>query len=349
MTAKAAYKQAQKRIEQARKERATSLNLSGLGLKEVPPEIGQLSSLQLLDLGGNQLTTVSDSLSQLIRLQQLWLHLNQLATMPDSIGRLSTLNELSLTSNQLTTLPESLGQLGALRNIYLDDNRLVRLPKSFGRLNNLKVLILHNNPALKLPESVLGRRTSDADEAAKPADILAYYFATRQAARPLLEAKLILVGRGGVGKSSLVDRLVHNTFDSKKTQTDGIAITEWQVKLNRKETARLNIWDFGGQEIMHSTHQFFLTERSLYLVVLNGREGFEDEDAEYWLKLVASFGKGSPAIVVQDQDDSVRPRRDRTEKALPIYSRIHPQRLLGEASAGNLKVTEGNTGPNRWA
>ena len=313
MTAKAAYKQAQKRIEQARKERATSLNLSGLGLKEVPPEIGQLSSLQLLDLGGNQLTTVSDSLSQLIRVQQLWLHLNQLATMPDSIGRLSTLNELSLTSNQLTTLPESLGQLGALRNIYLDDNRLVRLPKSFGRLNNLKVLILHNNPALKLPESVLGRRTSDADEAAKPADILAYYFATRQAARPLLEAKLILVGRGVVGKSSLVDRLVHNTFDSKKTQTDGIAITEWQVKLNRKETARLNIWDFGGQEIMHSTHQFFLTERSLYLVVLNGREGFEDEDAEYWLKLVASFGKGSPAIVVLNKIKTTPFDLDETE------------------------------------
>jgi internalin A len=49
---------------------------------------------------------------------------------------------------------------------------------------------------------------------------------------------------------------------------------------------------------MHATHQFFLTQRSLYLLVLNGREGGEDADAEYWLKLIESFGDESPVIVV---------------------------------------------------
>ena len=49
---------------------------------------------------------------------------------------------------------------------------------------------------------------------------------------------------------------------------------------------------------MHSTHQFFLTQRSLYLLVLNGRQGHEDADADYWLSLIDSFGDGSPAIVV---------------------------------------------------
>ena len=64
------------------------------------------------------------------------------------------------------------------------------------------------------------------------------------------------------------------------------------------EHVRLNIWDFGGQEIMHATHQFFLTQRSLYLLVLNGREGGEDADADYWLRLIDSFGAESPVIVV---------------------------------------------------
>ena len=49
---------------------------------------------------------------------------------------------------------------------------------------------------------------------------------------------------------------------------------------------------------MHSTHQFFLTERSLYLLVLNGRQGHEDADAEYWLELIQSFGGNSPVIIV---------------------------------------------------
>lgn len=49
---------------------------------------------------------------------------------------------------------------------------------------------------------------------------------------------------------------------------------------------------------MHSTHQFFLTERSLYVLDLNGRQGHEDADAEYWLELIQSFGNDSPVIVV---------------------------------------------------
>ena len=49
---------------------------------------------------------------------------------------------------------------------------------------------------------------------------------------------------------------------------------------------------------MHATHQFFLTQRSLYLLVLSGREGGEDNDADYWLKIAESFGGESPVIVV---------------------------------------------------
>ena len=89
-----------------------------------------------------------------------------------------------------------------------------------------------------------------------------------------------------------------NRFDPDEGKTEGINITEWRTQLRQNEEVRLNIWDFGGQEIMHATHQFFLTERSLYLLVLNGREGGEDADAEYWLKLIDSFGRGSPVIVV---------------------------------------------------
>src|SRR6202008_4464686 len=98
--------------------------------------------------------------------------------------------------------------------------------------------------------------------------------------------------------TSIVNRLLHGTFDDVK-KTEGIRITEWPLTVGeKKDQVRLNVWDFGGQEIMHATHQFFLTERSLYLVVLNGRQGHEDAEAEYWLQLVRSFGGDSPVLVV---------------------------------------------------
>ncbi|MCI0610940.1 MAG: TIR domain-containing protein [Anaerolineae bacterium] len=118
--------------------------------------------------------------------------------------------------------------------------------------------------------------------------------------RPLNEGKLILVGRGEVGKTSLVRRLAENDFDADESKTHGIRITNWLLPRGG-DKIRLNIWDFGGQEIMHATHQFFMTERSLYLLVLNGREGGEDVDAEYWLKHIQSFGGESPVIVVQNK------------------------------------------------
>jgi internalin A len=49
---------------------------------------------------------------------------------------------------------------------------------------------------------------------------------------------------------------------------------------------------------MHATHQFFLTQRSLYILVLNGRQGHEDADAEYWLNLIESFGDESPVLII---------------------------------------------------
>ncbi|MEL7316819.1 MAG: COR domain-containing protein, partial [Cyanobacteria bacterium J06559_3] len=92
------------------------------------------------------------------------------------------------------------------------------------------------------------------------------------------------------------------------------------------EDITLHVWDFGGQEIMHSTHQFFLTERSLYLLVLNGRQGHEDADAEYWLKLIQSFGGDSPVIVVlnkvQEHPFDVN-RRALQEKFPAIRAFIH--------------------------
>jgi internalin A len=122
----------------------------------------------------------------------------------------------------------------------------------------------------------------------------------RRTTRPLDEGKLILVGRGEVGKTSLVNRLIKNKFRGDEAKTQGINITKWPLKAGT-DTFHLHVWDFGGQEIMHATHQFFLTERSLYLLVLNGREGGEDVDAEYWLKHIESFGGDSPVIVVQNK------------------------------------------------
>ncbi len=218
----------------------------------------------------------------------------------------SNARSLDLGGLGLMTLPPEIGNLTGLTGLSLFDNQFTALPESLRGLKTLTELYLHGNDPLGIPPEVLGptwREVVSGKSPAKPADILDYYFRIRAARRPLNEAKLILVGRGGVGKTSLVNRLLFNRFDKDEKKTEGIRISGWKLRLRGSEDVRLNLWDFGGQEIMHATHQFFLTQRSLYLLVLEGRQGAEDADAEYWLKLIESFGaesedEVSPVIVV---------------------------------------------------
>ncbi|MBV9209732.1 MAG: leucine-rich repeat domain-containing protein, partial [Acidobacteria bacterium] len=299
-----ALREANARIQQALKEQATTLDLGNLGLTELPESLGQLTQLHILHIYYNELTSLPESLGQLTQLRALTLFVNQLTSLPESLGQLKELLTLYIDRNQLTSLPESLGQLTKLSSLEASNNRLTSLPEGLRNLKSLEELYLHGNEQLGLPAEVLGPTYSDVydkhTQPANPADILDYYFRVRgdEGKRPLNEAKLILVGRGAVGKTSLVNRLVHESFKPDEKKTEGICITDWSLVLNGNENVRLNVWDFGGQEIMHATHQFFLTQRSIYLLVLNGREGFEDADAEYWLKLIESFGGGSPVIVV---------------------------------------------------
>jgi len=276
-----------------------NLNLYHNRLVALPEPLCQLAQLYDLDLSYNRLATLLESLDQLTHLARLNLAHNQLTMLPESLGRLTQLDRLDLSDNQLTALPESLGELTQLEVLYLDNNLLSELPEGTRKLPSLRQLYLHGNEPLGLPAEVLGPDWRDRKaKPAKPSEILDYYFRTRGDSRPLNEAKLILVGRGVVGKTCIVNRLVRDAFDKDEKKTDGIRITQWKVTLKGTDDVRLNIWDFGGQEIMHSTHQFFLNQRSVYLLVLTGREGGEDADAEYWLQFIESFGGESPVIVV---------------------------------------------------
>lgn len=270
-----AFEAAEERIREAQASGATDLNLSRLGLTEVPESLGRLGQLKILQLHVNRLAEVPESLSQLKRVKMVALAANRLKAVPEWFGQLAELQYLYLFANQLTVLPERLGGLKQLRMLALFDNQLTALPESLRQLPVLEELYLHGNDALGLPGEILGVEWRDSigqkEKVTNARDILDYYFRTRGGKRPLNEAKLILLGRGEVGKTCLVNRLVHNKFGST-SMTRGINITAWPVKV-RKDTVRVHVWDFGGQEIQHATHQFFLTERSLYLVVLNGRAG----------------------------------------------------------------------------
>ena len=151
-----------------------------------------------------------------------------------------------------------------------------------------------------------------------PQELLSYLFELRNKGEKLFkEIKLLMVGQGSVGKTSLVRRLIWDEFEPRESKTDGIAIEHWQLNTqsaitNQNYQIRLNVWDFGGQEIMHATHQFFLTKRSLYLLVVDSRNTQEENRIEYWLKIIQSVGGESPVLIIGNKIDQHPLDIDRT-------------------------------------
>ena len=254
------------------KSNETNLNLSDSNLTSFPTQIFNLSQLISLNLKNNKIEKISPQ-----------------------IVRLKSLTALNLSRNNLTSIPPELGDLKEITILNLSGNNLKELPIEIQKLKKLCVLNLTGNP-LSLPPEIL-------DQTDNPAAILNYYFEHRTGNKlPLNEAKVLLVGQGSVGKTSLVKRLVNNLFDPLENKTEGIDIKNWRIEVNSKNM-KLNLWDFGGQEIMHATHQFFLTKRSLYILVINSRQSEEDNRLEYWIKIIESFGSGAPIIIVGNKSD----------------------------------------------
>jgi len=281
-----------------------TLNLFKNSLTSLPKGLGKLEQLEHLVVSLNKLTELPEMLGQLQALRILTVWSNQLTWLPEWMKELSKLEDLDVSRNKLTTLPSELGQLANLESIDLTRNALTTLPESLRGLRKLRILLPHENAELGIPAEILGPSWSELSSEKIPADpqaILAFYFGQRkQTAKPLNEVKLLLVGHGRVGKTSLSKALRGVEHDENEPETPGIERHPLPLTTGRSKITA-HIWDFGGQEFLHQTHQFFFSERSIYLVVLTGRQGQPMQEAEYWLRLIRTYGTDSPVVIALNQ------------------------------------------------
>ncbi|RZM82905.1 COR domain-containing protein [Leptolyngbya iicbica] len=305
-------------IEKAAAEGATKLDLRENQLSSLPPELGQLQNLSALDLRSNQLSSLPPELGQLQNLLTLDLRSNPLSSLPPELGQLQNLSVLYLSSNQLSSLPPELGQLQNLSLLDLRENPLSSLPPELGQLQNLSWLDLRSNQLSSLPpelgqlQNLLRLYLSGNPlpippeiliQSSQPQAIFDFYFAIQDPSETdrLYEAKFLIVGEGGAGKTSLAKKIQDPNYklNPDEDSTHGIDVIQWRFPLDDGQDFRVNIWDFGGQEIYHQTHQFFLTERSLYALVADTRK--ENTDFPYWLNSIELFGGDSPVLMIKNE------------------------------------------------
>ncbi len=294
----------------------TSLNLSDNQLTALPDSLGQLTQLTYLSLSYNQLLEIPDWIGNLILIEKLVIHANQIKDLPDSLGKLAKLREFHLGAdrgNPLGKIPKCIKQLKALEILWVGSAKLDSLPDWLYELKNLKEINAPNNQITDIPSSLakqeklvdiyipnnplnpaLQSAYNTYKETGKIDPLWAYLRSLEQNAEPLYEAKLVLVGEGNVGKTTLLKALKNEKGAGapKKDErtTHGVEIDIHGLRLPHPQKdgveIQLNAWDFGGQDVYRVTHQFFFSRRSLYLLVWEPRNNVQQGRLDEWLEMI---------------------------------------------------------------
>ena len=315
-----------------------TLKLARNEFTSVPPEMGNhLKQCVKLDLQRNKLRDIPRSLLELPSIKELNLSHNDLVNIPDVPEWSASLVVLDLSNNHLSNLPNS-AVASALKNLNISDNRfrvvphcvcsfirltvlniannseIVALPSELGRLKNLLILNLNGlNDLNDPPKSVRG----------STGDCIRYLNSRLRGARGYYRMKLMLVGKQAMGKTTLVARL-HNR-EVGNDSTIGVDVSEWKyTPAYNKRSFHFSIWDFAGQEEYYATHQCFLSNHSLYLLVWNVTEGEAGvADLKPWLNNISVRAPNSCVIVVGTFLDQVSEEDRQAGKLQNLLEKIN--------------------------
>ena len=140
----------------------------------------------------------------------------QLAKIPEEVFELKQITTLNLNGNQIDKIPESIGYLTNLTHLYLKYNKLENLPESIGNLSNLTNINLNANPLTVPPIEVANKGIKAIQE---------YFRQLREEGKNYLyEAKLLIIGEAGAGKTSLAKKIQDPKYQLQESEqsTEGI-------------------------------------------------------------------------------------------------------------------------------
>lgn len=294
------------RIAREAEERAGFLDLGRLGLTAVPDELLQLAHLRGLNLGSHYYDENGRPRDSASALEP-----NSVATKLSQLVALTSLQYLSLNGAELSDLAP-LKDLSALQRLDCSGCRLDEVSEEYWLQPSLDVLYLYETYIPGVPADVLSRYPLDNCLAS----LRSHLRDLSNGSVPTTDVKLLVLGNGRVGKTQICRRLGGEEYDEGVTSTHGIIVTPARfLAQTGEDELRLNIWDFGGQDIYPGTHALFTRSNAIFMLVwapatedqrLHEYGGiiFRNYPLAYWVDYVRHLGgKDISALIVQTRCD----------------------------------------------
>jgi len=240
----------------------TKIDLRQNRLRKVPSSLLELPSLVTLNLSHNEIVEIPDVPQLPAPLSVLELSHNHLRSLPNFVA--PKLETLDISFNQFHTVPDCVCTFLALTTLNIAYNTtILTLPNQLSQLKNLHDLNLEGLNDLHHPPKNY-RATTD--------DCIRYLESQLRNAYEYLYMKLMVLGKHGVGKSTIVAKLLGKQISSESCS---MVISKWKFTPcpSGKRIFNFRIWDFANQEGYDATYHCFLSKRSMYLLLWNVTEG----------------------------------------------------------------------------
>jgi len=103
------------KIRHAKRGNERSIDLSGMGLTEIPADIGQLTALEVINLSGNRLTNLR-GIEELQALREINVSNNKIAQLHQEIQDLYGLESLNMIGNPIVNQNPQLARIDGNEN-----------------------------------------------------------------------------------------------------------------------------------------------------------------------------------------------------------------------------------------
>ncbi|OMJ85870.1 hypothetical protein SteCoe_12712 [Stentor coeruleus] len=136
------------------------------------------------------------------------------------------------------------------------------------------------------------------------------------------QAKVVLIGDSGVGKSSLLDMFVMSTFKPNQESTVGGSFKSKEVHIGTK-IIKLNIWDTAGQERYQSLTKMYCRGASVAILVYDITKKETFDNLRKWHEIVLESGNTDMIFaVVGNKEDLIEREEVKLEDARGFASKI---------------------------
>ncbi|XP_049935675.1 ras-related protein RHN1-like isoform X2 [Nymphaea colorata] len=134
-----------------------------------------------------------------------------------------------------------------------------------------------------------------------------------------INAKLVLLGDMGAGKSSLVLRFVKGQFFEFQESTIGAAFFSQTLAVNDR-TIKFEIWDTAGQERYHSLAPMYYRGAAAAIIVFDITNPDSFSRAKKWVQELQKQGNPNMVMALAGNKADLADKRKVTQEATRAYA-----------------------------